>query len=120
MSDLVAKLRWFPGDALKEIEGKDVEEIGRRYGVKVSVERIEGKGVVRVGDVIFEDTREASIDEVTQTVVTVSAEEEDSFKRAIRALVDLYRAPVPSWGLWGSTPKGRGLALEVFEEDDGW
>lgn len=120
MTEIVGKLRWFPGDALKEINKEDLEDIGRKYGVVISLERVEGGNLITVGDVVFEDTRRARVEEVTQTVVTISAAEEEAFKRAIRALVKLYRAPVPAWGLWGSTPKALKLAREVFDEDDGW
>lgn len=120
MSDLTAKLRWYPGDALKEIEEKELEEIGRKYGVAISMEEIKGKNLVTAGDVVFEDTRRASVEEVSQVVVTISAETEEAFKQAVRALVGLYRAPVPTWGLWGSTQKAQELAREVFDEDDGW
>ena len=124
MEDIVAKLRYHPlgpvAGPKEPIRKADLNEIARSCGVKVSVEEIAGKSRDEQGGVLREDTMSCGLDEITQTVITVSSEDEASFRKAIRAIIDKYRAPRTTYGTWGSTDKGRLIVGELSDEDDGW
>jgi hypothetical protein len=120
MPEIMAKLRWYPGDELVAIEDADVKRLADSSGAHISVKKVETNKLVMEGGKLLEEPRGVSLDEVAQTIVTVSSESEEAFRKAIRGLVDKYRAPVPVWGLWGSNPQGEDIASEVIEENDGW
>lgn len=121
MVELMAKMRYFPDDALVPIREQDLKRIGRRYGVDLAVEEIKGQGArILPGDILVEETREVPIGKATQTIVTVEAGNEESFRRCVRELIDTYRGPVPIWGLSGSTERAEAIANELLDQDDGW
>jgi hypothetical protein len=121
MGELIAKLRWFPDDALIPIKGEDLSKIAQKYGVRLTLEEIVGPNQeVLPGGVVVEDTRELPIERATQSVVTVEAEGEEAFRRCVRELIDTYRGPVPMWGLWGSTERAEEVVNELLDQNDGW
>ncbi|MEE8473608.1 MAG: hypothetical protein V3S82_10615 [Dehalococcoidia bacterium] len=120
MPEIVAKLRWYPGDELVPIEDADIESLTESSGARISVDRVDGKKLVMEGGKLLEEPRGVSLDETVQTIITVTSETEAAFRKAIRGLVDRYRAPVPVWGLWGSNEQGEDIASEEIENDDGW
>jgi hypothetical protein len=120
LQEITAQLRWFPGDNLKPITPEELRSIGQRFGTRITMEEVQGEGVMVARGIVFEKTYDRKIAEASQIVVTVSAQDEEAFRQSIRALIDLYRAPVPMWGLWGSSPRGAQLATEVMEQDDNW
>lgn len=119
--ELVAKMRWFPDDALVPIREQDLERIGQKHGASLEMEEIKGRDTrVLAGDILVEETRDLPIEEATQVVVTVAAGNEESFRRCVRELIDTYRGPVPAWGLWGSAPRAETIVNEELDRDDGW
>lgn len=121
MSKLVAKLRYFPDDALKTFRADDLNKIGQKYGVKLSVQEVAGKGQkVLPGGILCEEARDIPIEAATQSVVTVEADNLEPFKRCVREVIDTYRGPVPIWGLWGSTPEAESIVNDMLDENDGW
>ena len=120
MTEIVAKMRWYPGDPLVPIERADLDVLAKQHGVRLSVEEVQGKGRRMVGDILREDTETKTIDEVTQTMVMVSASNEGAFRDAIRALIKRYRAPRTTYATWDSTEEGKRIVDELSDEEDGW
>ena len=124
MPEIMAKLRWFPlgptvGPSVP-IKKEDLDDMARQCEVSISLEEVIGENRREVGGVIYEDTIGRSIEDISQTVVTVSADAENAFRKAIRALVKKYRAPRTTYATLGSNEIGKRLVLELFEEEDGW
>ncbi len=121
MSELIARMRWFPKDALLTITEDNLKKIGQKHGVTLSLEEVKGTGTrVLPGKIVVEETHQKTIETTTQSIVTVEAPSEESFRRCVRELIDTYRAPVPIWGLYGSTPRAELIANELMDQDDGW
>ncbi|MFC1953968.1 hypothetical protein ACFLU7_00215 [Chloroflexota bacterium] len=127
MPEIMAKLRWFPlgptdGPSVP-IKKEDLDYIAKQCGVNISLDDVIGQGrqvVDGVIGVIHEDTFGRDIEEISQTVVTVSTDEEEAFRQAIRALLKKYRAPRTTYGIWGSNEIGKRLLVELFDKEDGW
>ena len=116
MTEITAKLRWFP---LGPIEGPkepikkdDLDNIAKQYGVSISLE--ETRGAVQG------ETRGKAIEEITQHVVTVSSDDEEVFRKVVHALVQKYRAPRATYATLGSDERARRMMAELFDEEDGW
>ncbi|MDO8692069.1 MAG: hypothetical protein Q7R39_19025 [Dehalococcoidia bacterium] len=121
MSELVAKMRWFPDDALIPIKSEDLDRIGRKHGVVLALEEVRGRDSRMLpGGIQVEETHGVAIDSATQSIVTVKAKDEGSLRRCVREVIDTYRGPVPIWGLYGSTPEAEVIANELLDQDDGW
>ncbi len=124
MKEIMAKLRWLPlGPACGPnvpITKKDLDKIAKKYGVNISLEEVIAKNLQRDGDVIREETMDSTLEEITQTVVTVSASNEKAFRNAIMALFKKYRSPRTTQAYWGSTEKGKDIILDILDEYDGW
>ena len=124
MKTIMAKLRWLPlgpscGPNVPIIQ-KDLDEIGKQHGVNISVEEVIGKNLQRQGDVIREETMDSTLEDITQTVVTVSADDERCFRETILVLFKKYRSPRTTQSYWGSSEKGKDIILDVLDEYDGW
>lgn len=124
MEEIMAKLRYLPlgptcGPAAP-IKKNDLDKIARKFGVEISLEEVAGKNLTTEGDIIREDTMDSTLEEITQTVVTVSADDETKFRNAVQALIKKYHAPRTTQAFWGSTEKGRWIVTELLDEDDGW
>lgn len=121
MSELIAKMRWFPKDALVPITTADLKQIGQKHGVTISLEEVKATDSrVLPGKILVEETHEKAIEAATQSIVTVKAKDEQSFRHCVRELIDIYRAPVPIWGLYGSTAQAELIANELMDQNDGW
>ncbi len=121
MAELLGKMRWFPGDALIPIRQNQLDEIGAKHRVHLSMSEVTGQNQkVLPGGVVVEWNWEKPIDEATQTIVTIKAENEQSFRRCVRELIDTYRGPVPMWGMWGSTKQAEDIINELLDQDDCW
>lgn len=115
------KMRWYPGDALIPIKEAGLKAIAKKHGVGLSLaETIGQKPRILPGGVMVEESWEIPIDEATQSVVTIEASDEASFRRAVRDLIDTYRGPVPMWGMWGSSKRVENIINELLDERDGW
>jgi len=85
------------------------------------LKEIEGKTQkVLPGGVIVERSWEASIDEATQSIVTIESKDERSLRSCVRELIDTYRGPVPMWGMWGSSKRVENIINELLDQDDCW
>src|SRR3990172_1962269 len=121
VSKLVAVMRYFPDDALIPFREEDLKTIGRKHGVKLSLEEVAGTGQkILPGGVLCEETREIPIEAATQSVVTLEGDSSEGFRRCVRELIDTYRGPVPIWGLWGSTAEAEDIVNDLLDENDGW
>lgn len=121
MAMIQGKMRWYPGDALIPIKEADLKAIAKKHGVGLSLaETIGQKQRILPGGVMVEESWEIPIDEATQSVVTIEASDEASFRRCVRELIDTYRGPVPMWGMWGSSKRVENIINELLDERDGW
>jgi hypothetical protein len=112
----LVKLRYYPGDPLQEIRKDDVARIARQSGLGISVEEI-GAEECPGG---YEKTLDKSLEEITQTVITLEGAEEALLRAGLREVIARYRAPRTVYALWGSNPEGMAIARETIEEMDGW
>jgi hypothetical protein len=124
MEKIMAKLRWLPlgpscGPNVPIIP-KDLDEIAKQHGVTISVEEVIAKNLQKQGDVFREETMDSTLEEITQTVVTVSADDERCFRETILVLFKKYRSPRTTQSYWGSSEKGKDIILDVLDEYDGW
>jgi hypothetical protein len=117
---LTGKLRWYPGDALVEIKQEDLEKIADQCGVHISLNEVEAKDLLTEGEMVLEETGKKSLEEVTQTVVTISAPTEDTFRECLLRMVDKYRAPRAVYSTWGSDERAKEIFEEVVDAWDGW
>ena len=120
MTELIAKMRWYPGDSLIPIGKADLDAVSKQYGVRISLEVVEGEGRRMVEGILRENTETKTIEDITQSVVTVSTYNEEAFRNAIRALIKRYRAPRATYATWGSTEEGKRIVDELSDEEDGW
>ncbi len=116
MAEINATLRWFPIGPIEgpkeDIKKDDLDQIAKEYGVDISLEETRGA--------VHGETRGKAIEEITQHIVHVAADDEETFKGVIRALVEKYRAPRPTYALLGSDERARRIMVALFDEDDGW
>ena len=124
MEKIMAKLRWLPlgpscGPNVPIIQ-EDLDEIAKQHGVNISFEEVIAKNLQRQGDVIREETMDSTLEDITQTVVTVSADDGRRFRETILALFKKYRSPRTTQSYWGSSEKGTDIILDVLDEYDGW
>ena len=120
MTELVAKLRWFPGDPLVEIREDDLRKLSDQYGVALSLEQVSGPSVDTGEEMAREETMDSTIEEITQTVITVSSDEEAAFRETLKELFRTYRSPRTVYGTWGSSEKGKDIVDDLMDENDGW
>ena len=124
MAEIMAKIRYHPlGPAcgpFVPIKKSDLDNIARQHSVDISLEEIVGKNRQEVGGNIREETMDSTIEEITQTVVMVSADDEGAFREAVRALIKKYGGPRTTFSTWGSTDRGKWIVGELCDEDDGW
>jgi hypothetical protein len=120
MPTVTGKFRYYPGDALVEIRWKDLEKIARQCGATINLDEVKGKDFSTEGERVLERTENESLEEVTQTVVSISAPTEQAFRKCLRKIINKYRTPRTVYSAWGSD----GRAKEIFEELanawDGW
>lgn len=116
MAEIVTVLRWFPlgpiEGPLEPIKKDDLDEIAKQYGVSISLE--EPRGALQG------ETRGKAIEEITQSIVTISTGDEEALRGVLRALVKKYRAPRTTYAALGSDERGESTVREIFDEEDGW
>jgi hypothetical protein len=117
---LTGKLRYYPGDALVEIRPDDLEEIANQYHAHITVNEVRAKDLFTEGKLVLEETGNKSLEEVTQTIVTLSAPTEHAFKECLLKLIDKYRAPRSVYSTWGSDERAKEIFQEVADQWDGW
>jgi hypothetical protein len=116
MTEITCQLRWFPlgpiEGPLEPIKKEDLDRMAKNHGVNVSLEEMRGA--------VLGETRGKAIDQITQWMVTISADNEEAFRGMIRALVKKYRAPRTTYATLGSAENVRRMIEEMFDEEDGW
>jgi hypothetical protein len=120
MQTLTGKLRYYPGDAFIEIKQEDLGKIANQCGVHVTVNEVKAKDLFTEGKMVLEETGNKSLEEVTQTVITISAPTEHAFKECLLRIIDKYRAPRTVYSLWGSDERAKEIFQEVADQWDGW
>lgn len=124
MSDIKATLRYFPlgkvGGPAEPIQKKDLEAIAKKHNVQISLEEVKGKNAEVSGDVIREETMNSTVEDVTQSVVTMETDSEKDGSAALLDILKKYRAPRTVFGSLGSNEKGKLLVSQCCEEYDGW
>jgi hypothetical protein len=120
MPNLIGKLRWYPGDALVEIRAEDLEKIAHPCGVNITLEEVKGKHLFTEGEMVLEETGKEPLEEVTQTVVTISAPTEQAFRECLLRIINIYRAPRTVYSIWGSDERAKKIFEEVADAWDGW
>jgi hypothetical protein len=117
---LTGKLRWYPGDALVEIRQEDLEKIANQCGANITLDEVKGKDLLTEGEMVLEETGNKPLEEVTQTVVTISAPGEQAFRECILRMIDKYRAPRTVYSTWGSDERAKEIFDELANAWDGW
>ena len=56
---------------------------------------------------------------MTQDIITLTSDNEDSLRKALIAIYERYRSPRTPFGFWGSSPEGQRIARKVLEESGG-
>jgi hypothetical protein len=117
---LKGKLRWYPGDVLVVIRWEDLEKIADQCGVNVILDEVKGKDLYAEGKMVLEETGNRPLEEVTQTVVTISASTEHAFRECLLKIIDKYRAPRTVYSTWGSDERAKEIFEELANVWDGW
>jgi hypothetical protein len=117
---LTGKLRWYPGDALVEIRREDLEKIANQCDANITLNEVKGKDLFSEGKMVLEETGNKPLEEVTQTVVTISATTEQAFRKCLQEIIDRYRAPRTVYSAWGSDERAKEIFQELADIWDGW
>jgi hypothetical protein len=120
MQTLTGKLRWYPGDALVEIRQEDLVKIADQCNVQITVNDVKAKDLFAEEKMLLEETANKPLEEVTQTVITISAPTEHAFKECLLRIIDRYRAPRTVYSTWGSDERAKEIFQEVADQWDGW
>ncbi len=120
MQMLTGNFRWYPGDPLVEINREDLEKIARQCGATITLDEVKGKDFVSEGKRILEKTENEALEEVTQTVITVSAPAEQAFRECLKEIIKKYRAPRTVYSAWGSDRRAKEIFEELANAWDGW
>ena len=124
MPEIMAKIRWYPlgptAGPFVPIKKNDLDSVAKKLGVNIALEEVVGKNYQEIEGVIREETMDSTLEEITQTVVTVSADDEQRFRDAVRALIRKYGAPRTTYATWGSTDRGKWIVAELCDEENGW
>jgi hypothetical protein len=120
MQTLMGKLRWYSGDALAEIRQEDLEKIADQCNVQITLTEVKAKDLFAGGKMLLEETANKPLEEVTQTVITISAPTEHAFKECLLRIIDRYRAPRTVYSTWGSDERAKEIFQEVADQWDGW
>jgi len=120
MPTLTGKFRYYPGDALVEIRREDLEKIARQCGVTITLDEVKGRDFFTEGDRTLERTENEPLEEVTQTVVAISAPTEQAFRKCLLKIINKYRAPRTVYSAWGSDERAKEIFEELASVWDGW
>ncbi len=120
MSNIVGKLRWYPGDALTALRQQDLNKIAQSCNVNITLNEVKGTVFVTEGQTVYEETKNGSLEDITQTVVTITADSEQSFRQGVRQMIDKYRAPRTPYSNWGSDERAKEIIVELADQYDGW
>lgn len=117
MAKYTVHLRYYPGDPLEEIRQADLDRIAEDHGVEIAFEKIDRREMV--DGKLREETLDRPLEEISQDIITLQSDDEQSLRRTIAAIYDRYRSPRTPYGFWGSSPEGARLAKAVADETGG-
>ncbi len=120
MQTLTGKFRWYPGDPLVEIKREDLEKIAHQCGATITLDEVKGKEFSTEGERILERTENEALEEVTQTVLTISTSTEQAFRECLLKIINKYRAPRTVYSAWGSDERAKEIFDELANAWDGW
>jgi len=120
MQGLTGKFRYYPGDALVEMKRKDLEKIAHQCGVTIALDEVKGKDFYTEGERVLERTENEPLEEVTQTVVAISAPTEQACRECLLRIINKYRAPRTVYSAWGSDDRAKEIFEELANAWDGW
>jgi len=112
------KLRYYPGDPGNEINENDLKTFEKEYGVNIAYEKIENREMK--DGLRMEKTLDKRVEDISQEVITLSAEKEDNFSNCIIALYKKYRCPRTPYSLLGSNDAGQKIAKRLMDIHGGW
>ena len=118
MSEYLVRLRYYPGDSWEEINEDDLKTFAQEYGVNIAYEKIENREMK--DGLRMEKTIDKRIEDISQEVITLSAEKEDAFSGCIKALYKKYRCPRTPYSLLGSNDAGQKIAKRLMDIHGGW
>ena len=118
MTEYILKLRYYAGDPLEEIKEKDLKDIARKCGVIISYEKMENRQMKN--GLLMENTLDKRIEDISQEVITISADKEERFSNCIRTLYKKYRCPRTAYSLLGSNEAGEKIAKGLMDIYGGW
>jgi hypothetical protein len=118
MTEYIVKLRYYQGDPLEEIKEKDLKQVARGCGVMISYEKIENRQMK--DGLLMENTLDKRIEDISQEVITISADEEEGFSNCVRTLYEKYRCPRTPYSLLGSNQAGERIAKGLMDMYGGW
>lgn len=119
-TELVVKFRYFPGDALIDIKEQALQRLAKKHGVDISMQEVKGSKWYEEDGQLWEETQDSKLDDITQTIVTLSSDNEAAFRRALREIIDTYRCPRNTPARWGSNERGEEIYKELADASDGW
>jgi len=120
MQTLTGKLRWYPGDALVEIRQEDLKEIANMSSADITLDEIKGRDFFAEGKMVLEETGNKPLEEVTQTVITITAPTEKAIRESLSKIISKYRAPRTVYSTWGSDERFKEIFEEMANAWDGW
>ena len=118
MTEYVVRLRYYQGDPLEEIREGDLEGVARECGVRISYQKIDNRQMK--DGLLMENTLDKRIEDISQEVITISADEEEGCSNAVRTLYRKYRCPRTPYSLLGSNEAGEKIAKGLMDIYGGW
>ena len=120
MPEYLVELRYYPGDSWEEIQEKVLRSLARRYGVRISSEKIENREWKEKEKLWMENTLDKRVEDISQEVITVYGDRKEKFSGCIRAIYERYRCPRTPYSLMGSNEAGQKVAKELMNSHGGW
>ncbi len=116
----LVKLRYYPGDSWGEIQEPALKSLAQKHGVQVSYERLEKREWNEKEKLWMENTLEKGLEEITQEVITVCGNREESLSECLRDIFTRYRCPRTPYSLLGSDGAGEKIAKQLMDSCGGW
>ena len=124
MEKIIVKLRYFPlgivAGTPQPVSNAELEPIATGCGVEIGLDEVRGANLQSTDGSLREETMNRHIEDISQSVLTIAAEDECAVEKAIREVIQKYRAPRTVYATWGSNEKGRQIIAKVCDTDDGW
>lgn len=112
------KLRYYPDDPLEEITEQDLKVIAEKYAVQIELERIDNREPK--DGLLMEETLDKPLEAITQDVISITADNEDSLRNCLIAVYKKYRSPRTVYSFVGSSKEGSRIARSLIDKYGGW